>query len=1132
MNDDRQPSATLIRERHLTAVLRGIRNVNRLIIAETDPVRLIERACESLSDAMGYHNAWITLFGGEAGRALGLSDQGAVSATAAAGLKAELGVLRAQLERTAFPQCMERAMKTGELVVTVDLEGECPPCPLSGDYGGRAGLACRLEAGGVTYGILAASVPASFSSDTEEKELFFELAADLAFGLHQIALARRLRTNEAWFQNLFKNHSAVILIINPDDGRIVEANASAAEFYGWSVAQLGRMKITEINTLSPAQVSAEMEKALRLDRRYFEFRHRRADGSVRDVAVYSSKVNTAGKDLLYSMIHDITEVIQLKDAQRRADERFRVAQDMSPDGFTILHPVRDASNRVIDFAWVYENAAIARLNGTDPAAVVGRRLLDLFPGHRGTTFFEAYQRVAESGEPCVFEQGYSGESLPHPIWFRIVVVPMEEDLAILAQDITERKTTENELLATNQQLRAIEQQLRASNQQIRATNQQLVDSEERFRQVYENVVTGIARVSLDMRIEQANEAYCEMLGYSEAELLGLHLRDITRPEVLEENLQLQARLVAGEINHYRMEKTFLRKDGQVVHGILDASLVRTEQGAPAYCLGSVVDITERKRVDQLLLSERDRFLAVMETAPVALLIADHRECITEANRAAKVLFGPVGGVPGGPLRCGDFIGCVHRAESPEGCGHGPACSRCEVYSALRKALAGETVHDLETEVHVEKGRALERRIILLHAAPLSTGERPGAILAANDITDMRNLHATMAQSDRLSSMGMLAAGVAHEINNPLSYVLYNLESLSEDLPRLLQTVQENRPLMESSASEEDLLTRFRDALDGTHRIRDIARGLGTFSRVERENAVLVDLAHVMDVAANMATNEIKYRARLVKDYSPIPTVLASEGRLSQVFLNLIINATHAIDEGDVENNAIFLKTWSENGMACAEVRDTGSGIAPEHLDKLFEPFFTTKKVGKGSGLGLAISRNIIESYGGFISVKSNLGHGTTFVIRLPARAGATGTTDQEVSRADVAPSIRGRILIIDDEAGIRAAMARLLREHETVQATSGLEAKGILQQDQSFHLILCDMMMPDLSGMDLHQWLLEFNPELAGQLIFITGGAFTPRAADYLSQVDNIRLEKPFDVARFKKIIMERLVIAQGLRAS
>jgi PAS domain S-box-containing protein len=432
------------------------------------------------------------------------------------------------------------------------------------------------------------------------------------------------------------------------------------------------------------------------------------------------------------------------------------------------------------------------------------------------------------------------------------------------------------------------------------------------------------------------------------------------------------------------------------------------------------------------------------------------------------------------------------------------------------------------------------------AAVAVADEITGSVVSSRDITESKNIQAQLAQSDRLASMGMLAAGVAHEINNPLAYILYNLESLSGDLPGLLDSMRNYQARVNdrygpdsveetvgdaakdlNPAMLNDIQEQFRDALEGAWRIRDIARGLGTFSRVERDQLVPVNLMHVIEAALNMCSNEIKYRARMVKDYGKIPTVTASEGRLSQVFLNMFVNAAHAIDEGDLENNQILVRTWTEGEMVCAEVRDTGKGIVPEHIDQLFEPFFTTKRIGEGSGLGLPISKGIVEGYGGTITVESEVDKGTAFLVRIPARV-------EEVSPAPTVASVeeteqvRGRILVIDDEPGIRSVIKRMLRKHEVVEAHSGEQGRQILDNDQKFDLILCDMMMPVMSGVNLHEWLSETYPRLARQVVFVTGGAFTPGASEYLQKVENLHIEKPFDTNNFKSMVSELILASKS----
>jgi len=396
-------------------------------------------------------------------------------------------------------------------------------------------------------------------------------------------------------------------------------------------------------------------------------------------------------------------------------------------------------------------------------------------------------------------------------------------------------------------------------------------------------------------------------------------------------------------------------------------------------------------------------------------------------------------------------------------------------------------------------------------------------------------------------MGMLAAGVAHEINNPLAYALHHLESLSEDLPRVAEQLaglrrapggrgrgaaRREAPAGTDRVPDEalwaDVVERAREALGGVRKIMSIARGLGTFSRVEPDRVEPVDLRYPIESAISIAQNEIKYRAKLDKDLGSTALVLASEGRLSQVFLNLVVNAAHAIHEGDVEHNRIMVRTWQEGPTVLVEVRDTGAGIPPEHRERIFEPFFTTKPVGVGSGLGLYIVRNIVAGYGGTIEVQSEVGAGSRFLIRLPAATGKPVEEELAEPPTVEAAAARGRVLVIDDDPGIRRVLRRILVQHELVEAESGDGAVEVLAQDQRFDVILCDVMMPTMSGTDLHRWLVEHSPGLARRVIFVTGGAFTPDAREYLDRLDNRRLQKPFEAAEVRRLVGDRVLAARA----
>jgi len=396
--------------------------------------------------------------------------------------------------------------------------------------------------------------------------------------------------------------------------------------------------------------------------------------------------------------------------------------------------------------------------------------------------------------------------------------------------------------------------------------------------------------------------------------------------------------------------------------------------------------------------------------------------------------------------------------------------------------------------------------------------RPCLIRTVRDLTERKHLEARLMRVDRMASLGTLAAGIAHEINNPLAYTLANLQHLeAEVLPGLKLP----------GGQDEEARKLLADAVLGADRVRDIVRQLKMFSRAEEGvRPEPVDVHRVLETTISMASNEIRHRARLVRDYGAPPRVSANEGRLGQVLLNLLVNAAQAIPEGNVECQEIRVVTRPHPEGALIEVRDTGSGIPEEHLEKLFEPFFTTKPVGVGTGLGLSICQDIVTGLGGRMEVRSELGRGSTFRVILRA---ATGADAGEPSRAPVAPVAgprgKGRILVVDDEPLIGLAIRRILqREHEVVTLTSAREALAWLVRGERFDVILCDLMMPEMSGMDLHQELACQLPEVAERMMFLTGGAFTPDARAFLSRRGDRHVEKPFSSEKLRELVHSLLL--------
>ncbi len=403
------------------------------------------------------------------------------------------------------------------------------------------------------------------------------------------------------------------------------------------------------------------------------------------------------------------------------------------------------------------------------------------------------------------------------------------------------------------------------------------------------------------------------------------------------------------------------------------------------------------------------------------------------------------------------------------------------------------------------------------AAPVDFDGAPAVVLVARDVTERAEFQHQLLQRDRMAALGTLSAGVAHEINNPLTYLLVNLEHV---LRRLRAASASDDPVTELAGSGGGLVAlvqSLQHAVEGANRVRQIVRDLLTFSQGNVEQRSIADVRGIAESAVQMAWHEIRHRARLVKSLADVPPVDANEARLGQVFLNLLVNAAQAIPEGHANANEIRVSTRTDDeGHAIFEVADTGVGIAPEHLPRIFDPFFTTK--GEGTGLGLALSHGTVRGLGGRIEVDSAPGRGTTFRVILPAAK--PWRPAAPTSAHDVRALPRRRVLVIDDERLVGDAVARSLAEDNDVEVVTDAQAAlARIEQGARYDVILCDLMMPVMTGMDLYAEVVRRAPRLAARIVFMTGGAFTPRARAFIESVVNPCLEKPLDMSKLRSIL-------------
>ena len=400
----------------------------------------------------------------------------------------------------------------------------------------------------------------------------------------------------------------------------------------------------------------------------------------------------------------------------------------------------------------------------------------------------------------------------------------------------------------------------------------------------------------------------------------------------------------------------------------------------------------------------------------------------------------------------------------------------------------------------------------------------------------RELQATIVErrhAERMASVGMLSASIAHEINNPLAVVTGNLELVALSLNGLAADPLLSEPnggpcdgvVAEIGARLAQTREPLRDALEASERVREIVRDLRIFSRSDADDhLVAVDVHTVLESSIRMASNEIRHRARLVKNFADVPHVRANESRLGQVFLNLVVNAAQAIPEGHAAENQIEVSTAREGDRVVVSVRDSGVGIPADKLDRVFDPFFTTKPAGQGTGLGLAICHRIIAEIGGEIRVESEVGKGTVFHVVLP-RAGAE-TEQPTIAAASVEPTTRhrGRVLVVDDEPALCKTIERILStDHNVIIAASARDALVRIEGGERFDVILSDLMMPDMTGMELYGEMARSKPDQAAKMIFMTGGAFSPDAAEFLGRGTNPSIEKPFKAAVLRELVQSAL---------
>lgn len=398
----------------------------------------------------------------------------------------------------------------------------------------------------------------------------------------------------------------------------------------------------------------------------------------------------------------------------------------------------------------------------------------------------------------------------------------------------------------------------------------------------------------------------------------------------------------------------------------------------------------------------------------------------------------------------------------------------------------------------------------------AVGEIIGVAAVSNDVTELRRLQASAIQNDRVIAVGTLAASVAHEINNPLTYLLAHFQMTERDFENLERVLV---PISGSAGDEARAMVRsLRSHLSplriAAERIAGITRQLKTFSRPQADRVEPIDLRSVVRSVLQLVGKDLEARAHLSLGLEEASTI-ADEAKLVQVVLNLVVNAMHAVEgtgRGDAE---IVIRTCTVADRAMLEVEDSGAGVPASDRERIFDPFFSTKGIGEGTGLGLFVCRNIARGFGGDIAVEDRAGGGARFRVSFPVRGQeSVGLVQKEAGSKKNGVSRQGRILLVDDEPLLEQALADTLRHagHEVMSVRSAARALEILLSPEPFDLVYCDLMMRGMTGMDLAGTLEEQAPDRLRRIVFMSGGAFTQQARDFLERHRDQSVDKPFDI--------------------
>lgn len=814
------------------------------------------------------------------------------------------------------------------------------------------------------------------------------------------------RTLEGWARALFDGIDDAVFV-HDLDGRILDANAAACRRLGYSRDEMLEMNTRDIDDPDFAAGFVDRLEQQRLDGRLrCEGRHRAKDGRLIPVDINTSMIDFRGKPCILAVMRDITEqkrterhkAIQLAIAQ--AVTAARSLESLEP---VLLRTLVEGMNWDLGILWLVEpQTQLLRfsslwhrpeLNLEQLAESLRQTFLAKGAGVAG--------RVWESAQPV-----WVADLLTDPALERIGRRLHEASLtSAFAFPVWSSGEVNGVISTFSQRVEKPDEPLLTLATHLGSQIGQLLlrqrvehalrQSQAFYHSLVESLPQNLFRKDREGRVTFANQRYCNLLGKPLQELIGKTDFDLF-PEHLARKYVEDDRRVLTSGRALELVEEHSLPDGSKIYVEVIKTPICDETGAPIGTQGLFWDVTERFKSEQAIAASEQRYRQLAEATLDAIILADHRGRITLFNPAAERLFGysaiEVMDQPITLLMPQDY----HQRHQ-----HGMArYMDTRIAQVIGKPVELEGLRKDGTRFPLE---------LVLTAIPPEEGEAPNRLKflgAIRDLTERNRLRLVLVQNEKLASIGLLSAGVAHEINNPLAFVGNNVAVLQRDLAGVMQIlslyrsahaqVREKVPEIASQIEQlvddidlpyiQDnltrLITRTREGLDRVAKIVHSLRGLARTDRPQRQ---MVSLPDLIESSLEMVRNRIrKLNIHVETKYDPEPTLNCVPTQISQVFLNLLVNATQAIEEMNrSDNNWIRVQVRRLREEMLIQIADNGCGIPHESIAQIFDPFYTTKDVGEGTGLGLSITHNIITGHGGRVEVNSTPGQGTFFRILLP-----------------------------------------------------------------------------------------------------------------------------------------------------